>query len=291
MRRPWLLFIELAVIIGMMTLMYYHDAVQLILFKSNAISATVHYILFLILIDFMSRVVKYLYSKSQRMDRLHKNNVHFGIDNIAKLLIGLGLVISLFGFFGIDIKSLLTSLSIVAAAIAIISKEFINDFLIGLYFSFSRNFEINDYVKLADQKGKIVEIGMLKVTLLNDDDDAVIIPNYKIYTYELTNYTKRDIRLMSIDFQLDIKLIEGILLLEEELIASLTGFSEFIEFDSYNLKIVEMKMSYIDLKFQYKLKKVDRDVQKKIRKLTVRKIFDYISTKGAAYGDTMNIEK
>ena len=282
MRKSWLIYLEVVIIIAMMAFMYYHEGIKLILTKSNAINATVQYILFLLLIDFMSRVAKYLYSKSQRTDRHHKNNVHFGIDNIAKLLVGLGLVISLFSFFGVDIKSLLTSLSIVAAAIAIISKEFINDFLIGLYFSFSRNFEINDYVKLADQKGKIVEIGMLKVTLLNDDDDAVIIPNSKIYTFELTNYTKRDIRLMSIDFQLDIKLIQGIEQLEEELISSLTPYSEFIESESYNLKIVEMKMNYIDLKFQYKIKRIDRVLQKKIRKLTVRKIFDFISRKGSS---------
>lgn len=228
----------------------------------------------------MTRIFKFIYSKSQNNSVDQKDNVHFGIDNIAKLLVGIGLIIMLFGIFGIDIKALLTSLSIVAAAIAIISKDFIYDFLIGLYFSFTKNFEINEYVKLADQKGKIIEIAMLKVMLLNDDDDVVIIPNSKIYNCEITNYTKRDIRMMSIDFQLDIKhLEEGVDNLEQELTSSLGDFSEFIESNSYNLKIVEMKKDYLDLKFQYKLKRIDRELQKKIRRQTVRKIFDYVSTR------------
>lgn len=284
MKKILLLSIEFALLCTIFFLRFiFHAEKSNIIDNNGPLNAIINYIIFFIFVDFMTRIFKFVYSKSQNLSLDHKDNVHFGIDNIAKLLIGIGLVIALFGAFGVDIKSLLTSLSIVAAAIAIISKDFIYDFLIGLYFSFTKNFEINDYVKLADQKGKIIEIAMLKVMLLNDDDDVVIIPNTKIYNYEITNYTKRDIRQMSIDFQLNIDAIsEGIDNLEKELITSLKDQAEFIEDDSYNLKIVEMKMNYLDLKFQYKLKRLDRELQKQIRRTTVRKIFDYASSRSQA---------
>ena len=118
-------------------------------------------------------------------------------NNIYRILFSLGLITTVFGFFGIDVRTLLTSLSIVAAAFAIISKEFINDLIIGIYNSFSRDFEIEDYVKIDGQKGKILGIGLLKLRLLNDDDVVVFMPNSKVYASEIVNYTKRDIRLMS----------------------------------------------------------------------------------------------
>ncbi|MFT4566975.1 MAG: MscS family membrane protein [Saprospiraceae bacterium] len=247
--------------------------------SSTILSAAFGYVLFLLIVSLISSSIQYFYSRRRGVSLNYKNNVHFGINNIAKLLISIGFIIALFGAWGIDIKSLFTSLSIVAAAIAIISKEFINDFLIGLYFSFSKDFEINDYVKLEEQKGKIIEIGMLKIRLLNDDDDIVVIPNSKIYANEIVNYTKRDLRLMSIDFQMDISKVDNIVLLEQELISSLMSYSEYIEENSYNLKIVEMKKDYIDFKFQYKLRKLDRDMQRDIRKRTVRRIFNFAASK------------
>ena len=148
-----------------------------------------------------------------------------------------------------------------------------------VFFFFSKNFEIEDYVKIADHKGKIAEIDILKIRILNDDDDLVIIPNSKVYSSEIVNYTKRDIRMMSIDFQLDVKLINSIEDLEEELISSVDEFAEYIEPSSYNLKIIEVKKDYLDLKFQYTLKALDRDMQRQIRRKTVRKILNFISIK------------
>jgi small-conductance mechanosensitive channel len=170
-------------------------------------------------------------------------------------------------------------MSIVAAAIAIITKEYIADFLVGLYFSFSRNFEINDYVRMGEFRGKITELQIFKVRLLNDDDDSVLIPNSKIYNTEITNYTRRDHGLMSVDFELGVSNISTIERLESDLTNSLQELMEFIEPDSFNLRIVEMRKDSVEMKFQYKLKQFDRELQRQIRKKTVRQVFNYIASK------------
>jgi len=92
------------------------------------------------------------------LSRLQRTNFQYGIDNIARVLITLAGVVFIFQLFGVEFRTLLTSISIVAAAIAIISKDYITDFLVGLYFSFSKDFEINDYVRFGEQKGKITEL-------------------------------------------------------------------------------------------------------------------------------------
>jgi MscS family membrane protein len=43
--------------------------------------------------------------------------------------------------------------------------------------------------------------------------------------------------------------------------------------------VVEMKVDYLDLKFQYTLKLVDMDMQRKIRKKMIREVFNFISSK------------
>lgn len=279
MGNTFIVIIEIILLVALTVGKYNSIVLASLTEQHKELDALLSFGFYVILIDFIRRILNYSYARRYKLDSEHKDNFHFGINNIARLLIILGFLVSLFGFFGIDIRTLLTSLSIVAAAIAIITKDYITDFIVGIYFSFSRHFEINDYVQLGEQKGKIIELQMLKVKMLNDDDDVVIIPNGKIYNNEIINYTKRDIRSMSIDFQIDIKAVENIESLELELIQSLNDFEEFIEPKSFNLKIVDMKKDYMDLKFQYTLKKTDRELQRKIRKKTVRQVFNFISGK------------
>lgn len=247
-------------------------------------TTTLRFLFFVALVDAIRRIIRFWYAR-RNPGASGKSNFDYGIDNIARVLIAFGAIVTIFKFFGVDIRTLLTSVSIVAAAIAIITKEYINDFIVGLYFSFSRNFDINDYVKIGEHKGKITELQILKVRLLNDDDDAVLLPNSKVYNSEIVNYTRRDIRLMNIDFELGLQQVSSLETLEEELIEALAEFSDYIEPDTFNLRIVEMKKDYVLLKFQYTLRQFDRDAQRQIRKRTVRQVFNRIAVKTPPTGN------
>jgi len=161
--------------------------------------------------------------------------------------------------------------------VALITRDFLVDLMVGIYLGFSRDYEIGDYVKIGEKRGKIMEIGLFKLKLLNDDDDVVLFSNAKVYASEVINYTRRDIRMMSIDFEIDITRISSIDQLERELVNSLTGFRDYIEAGSYSLKIVEVKRDHLDLKFQYRLRELDADMHKSIRRKTVRQVFSSIT--------------
>ena len=246
----------------------------------NFYQTSLRLVLILLFFNITYGIVKFIYRSRNRLSSILNDSFLNGVRNIFVIASGFAVLVSFFGFFGIDFKTLFTTLSIVVAAIAIITKEFVNDLLVGIYLGFSRDIEINDYVKIAEQKGKIVEIGLLKLKLLNDDDDVLIFPNTKVYSNEIINYTKRDISLMSIDFQVDINRVTTIEDLEKRLIHSLDSLAEYIVQDSFNLKIVEVKKDFLEVKFQYRLKNIDRDLQRKVRKKTVRQALSYI-TKGS----------
>ena len=248
--------------------------------ERNVVYTTLRLLMVLLVLNLVYEVVRLIYRNRNRLhaEILHDSFVD-GLRNVFILVSAAAVGATIFGYFGIDFKTLFTTLSIVAAAIAIVTKEFINDMLVGIYIGFSRDFDINDYVKINGEKGKIVEIGLLKLKLLNDDDDVLIIPNNKFYSSEVTNYTKRDISLMSIDFQISLSKIKGIDELEEELIHSLESYMEFIHPDSFLLKIMEVKKEHLDFKFQYRLKNLDREMQRLIRRKTVRQVLSYITEK------------
>ncbi|WKD84776.1 Miniconductance mechanosensitive channel YbdG [Polaribacter huanghezhanensis] len=280
MNRKWKFVLYPILLIGIIYLKFFNEIASRFIDKYNELQSFIAFLIFYLSVVFVANLAKYIYSKKNKISAGKKNNVHFGIENIANFTVGIAVIIMLISFFsGVNPKDLITSLTIVAAAIAILTKEYIVDFISGIYLSFSNTFEIGDYVKIDHLKGKIVEISMLKVKVLNDDDDIVIIPNSKVHYNEIINYTKRDARFMTVDFQIALKYIDTLEQLEKEIISSLRSFSQYIEPRTYNLKVVEMKVDYLDLKFQYTLKLVDMDMQRKIRKKTIREVFNFISSK------------
>lgn len=206
-----------------------------------------------------------------------RDNLIIGMKNLFTILSVISIFLGLLSIIGFDLKSVFTSLSIVAAGLAIVSKDFITEITVGLINGFSRKIEIDDYVKVGDQKGKIIDLGLQKVTLLNDDDDIVYIPNFKFYNSEILNYTKRDIRRMSVSFQLDLKYLNNIEELEKDLIDAIGEFKDYIEEGSFNLKISEIFKDHLSCKFQYTMKEVNRDLQRQIRKYTLRRIVNRIT--------------
>lgn len=277
MNKKWI-WINSVLLTAILYLKYFNKVSGGYIEGYHFLEATSSFLVFYLAIILLSNIVKFIYSRKHKIPKNQKNNVYFGVDNLARFTATIGFFLYLLSVFGVNPLEFVTSLTIVAAAIAILTKEYIVDYMSGLYLSFSNTFEVNDYVKIADQKGKIVEISMLKVKLLNDDDDLVIIPNSKVHYNEIINYTKRDVRLMSIDFQIALKDIGSIEQLEKEIIASLRSFKQYIEPKSYNLKVVEMKMDHLDCKFQYTLIQVDMDMQRKIRRKTIREVFNFISS-------------
>lgn len=225
------------------------------------------------------QIMETLYRRKDPHTDPKKDNFILGLQNIYYIVVGLAFILLLIGFFGIDFKTVFTSLSIVAAAIAIVTKDFITEILSGIFLSFSKNIRIDDYVKIGDIKGKILDMGLQKITFLNDDDDILFIPNTKVYNSDIINYTQGNQRRMSIDFQIGIAYVDDIEKLEQDMVENLRAYWGYIEDNSYNLKIVDLTKDYIDLKLQYTLKKIDRNLYREIRKKTARRVLNFVKSR------------
>ena len=279
---------ELVVLGGGIYLTYFNDDARLAFLRSGFWNTLLLYVMTIAGLNLLMRLVKWLHRRRNYARRRGVKNFVFGVENIRKLSIAVITIVTVLSLMGIEVKALITSLSIVAAAIAIISKDFVNDLIVGIYYSFTDVFEVGDYVKFHGYKGKVVDIGLLKIRLLNDNDDVVILPNGKVYADEIVNYTRRDVRVMNVDFEMDIKSINNLDVLEEELRMALLPFADVIEENSYLLKIMEVKKDFLELKFQFQLKNMDRQLQRETKRKAVREIFSYVTAHGV--GKELNIE-
>lgn len=272
------LFLELSILVGGIYLVQFDDQLRWLEGRPDFWRVLLYFVMTISLLNVVTRFIKWLYQQQNYAKRRGAKNFIYGVENIRKLMIGGVVIFTIFSLIGIDFRTLFTSLSIVAAAIAIVSKDFVNDLIVGIYYSFTDVFEVGDYVRFYTYRGRVADIGLLKVKLMNDNDDVVILPNGKVYSNEIINYTRRDVRLLSIDFEMDIRAIQNVDTLEKELTECIAEYAEVIEEDSYLLKIVEVKKDYMELKFQFRLKSLDRGRQRDIKRRVVRHVFSYVSS-------------
>lgn len=234
-------------------------------------------VIYLISIELLRSLILFLYRKQKKIKYPNKDNFILGIQNLFVLFYIIGLGYLLLKVANVELSSFIFSVSLVAAALAIISKEFIADILSSMLITFSRELEVGDVIKIADNKGKILDMSLTKTTILTEDDDVIYIPNSKVYLSEIINYTKREIKKTSVGFELPTGAVGDIKKLEQYLLESISDYKKFINKDSFNLRIVEIKKDYFSLKFQYILIIPDHELEKAIRKNVVRYIFNLVN--------------
>lgn len=246
------------------------------IFEVSVLYITAH-----LIISFARLAVVSIYMRKHHMMQDSKDNFIIGINRITSILSFFVFIISCFLFFDVNVKDLFTSISIVAAAIALISKDYVANMINGMIIMFSNQLSLNDYIKIGEHKGKIVDITLINIHLVNDDEDLIFVPNTVVLSSNVVNYTKRRIKKITIDFELHENKLDELGKLEDFLKKGLKEYQGYIKRDSYNLRVVQVAKDAISLKFQFVLLKLNKEIEREIRKKIFHLIVSFIHEKEA----------
>jgi small-conductance mechanosensitive channel len=237
---------------------------------------SIEFVLFITATEVAKHIFQHYYRKRKGLKGNTSDNIIEAVNNLHYIIIFFAVIVTFLSFFDIQIKDLITSLSIVAAAIAIISKDYLSNIISGLITVFTKELEIDDNIQINHHKGKVKSITLSKVVLLNDDDDVVYIPNNVVFSSDFINYSKRKIRKTSIDFELNMHQVKSAEFLENHFRKSLQEYMKYIDESSIYLRIEEIKQEHVAFKFQYTLLKPDRTLEKEIRRKIKREILSLL---------------
>ncbi len=213
-----------------------------------------------------------------------RDNFTIGISHISTVIYFLLAFVILLSLFNISVKEAITTLSLIAAAVVLMTKDYISNLINGMYLTFAKVVTIGDQVSIDGNKGKILDITLTNVHLLNDDDDIIYIPNNKVFSSEIINYTRRELKRTSIEFEVDPLIISDIDGLERRLIEILAPHLHEIQAGTCLLKIVSVKKDVLQLKFQYILNEpLNKDVDKKIRRFFIRRLVKVLQDEAISF--------
>ena len=172
--------------------------------------------LLLRLVDFIAVVLR----NKVRKDGGHRDNqmIVFIRDFLKAILGIIGVLMILNSAFRVDVSSILASLGLAGAALALAAKESIENLIASFVIFFDKPFKSGDYLKVNGIAGTVEKIGLRSTRIRTDQKTYVTVPNKQMVDSVVDNLTLRtqrkgelrlEISLSTPAAQLD-ELIEGI---------------------------------------------------------------------------------
>ncbi len=231
----------------------------------SEIPKTIPLLILIISLYFLKLFIIMIYRKRNKIKQ--KDNFIIGVDTIFYILLSILAFLFLLFLLRVNVKSFFTSISIIAAAIAIVSKDYISNAINGMIIMFNNQFTIGDYIQIGEQKGKIVNISLMNLQLINDVDDLIYIPNNIILTTEVVNFTKGQTHYTSIELLADIHKIESVEEVEKYLYEQVILKHPNVLENTFKVRTIYVKNDSISLKAEAKLKSIEGNEERQFRRM------------------------
>ncbi|MGL4797708.1 MAG: mechanosensitive ion channel family protein [Paraclostridium sp.] len=152
-----------------------------------------------------------------------KYNLDRGIANfISYAVYGIGIIalsMTCLEMIGFPVQSFMTvmvsMLGVVGLSLGLAFKEILSNLGAGMIILFFKPFKTGDYIAGSGVEGSVSDIQIFSTVLKTPDNKAIIVPNSKLTSDNIINYTHQEKRRIDFSFDVaydsDIKLVKKVL--------------------------------------------------------------------------------
>jgi MscS family membrane protein len=196
-------------------------------------------------IDFISLVVK---EKARLTGGIKDHQlVVFFRDFLKVVIVIIGVLMVLGMAFGFEVSKLWTGLGIAGAALALSTKESIENLIASFIIFFDKPFMVGDALKVNSISGTVEKIGLRSTRIRTDQKTYVTVPNKQMVDSIVDNLTLRTYRKTELRLQFDSSTLAGTinsfvedcrkLLLDNPVISDATVFLNDISGTAFQVNI------------------------------------------------------
>lgn len=275
-RKVVYFFLKLVLLIAGIVLKFkYPDQFNELRAEGNVLPTLLYYLIGILIVSSVRILMVNLYLKRRQKESDFKDNYILGINRLANILSVFVTFLAVLYYFEIDPRGFLTSISIVAAAIAITFREYIVNSINGIIWMFSNQFSLKDYIKVGDYEGRIMDINLMNVVLLNDEDEIVYVPNSLMAASTIVNSSKKDFKKLSFDFEMLPETLGDIDHFEDYLVESLKAEFKDINLENFSLKVDMIKKDAVALKLRITVDRRQKNLERPVRRFINKSILGY----------------
>jgi len=159
------------------------------------------------LVDYISLVLR----RKARKDGGHRDNqlIVFIRDFLKAILGIIGILIILNSAFRVDVSSILTSLGLAGAALALAAKESIENLIASFVIFFDKPFKTGDFLRVNAISGTVERIGLRSTRIRTEQKTYVTVPNKQMVDSVVDNLTLRTQRKGELRLELSLSTSAG----------------------------------------------------------------------------------
>ena len=212
-------------------------------------------------------VLVYVYLRSN-VPNPKQSSVVLAINRIATLLKGTVFVVACFLLFDLKWNDFFATFSLVAVATVLITKDYISNTINGLINMMADRLSLGDYVKVGKYEGKVVNITLSNVYLVDEEDHLITIPNNTVFAADIINHNKQRAGRVAVPFE--IKPTQAVDELEQQLREFMRPHDHLVKPESYELIVKQLTTDTIHCIFTFTLLKPNYERALELKKHLLR---------------------
>lgn len=196
---------------------------------------------------FIGIIEEYLQVYAQKTESKYDDQLIPLLKSLIKIVFFIVAVLVVLSNLGYNISALLAGLGIGGLAIAMASKDIVENFLAGIVIFVEKPFKMGDILKTSDGLGVVEEIGIRSTRVRTFDGTIIVVPNRTLSSNAVENITERPTRkenfVIGLTYGTSVskmkkakEIIAKILEKKEDVIAE-TKFIAFESFGDFSLNI------------------------------------------------------
>ena len=155
--------------------------------KREIIAPIIVIVICFLLCALSKRIVNKIFNlKSKRINDNKKKTIVNLINNIVRFAIIVISILVILEIYGIDTKSMVTSLGVVGLVTGLALQDVLKDFIVGMTIIFEGEFLVGDWVSINGFKGEVLPSNLRTTRLKSYTGEVKIISNRNIT--EIINY-------------------------------------------------------------------------------------------------------
>lgn len=138
---------------------------------------------------------------SHALNRSDMDGIASGfLGSVIKIILYVLLAVIILSLLRVPMDSIVAVLISSSMAVALALKDSLSNVAGGFIISFAKPIKAGDVVEIDGSKGKVESVGMLYTKIVTHDNVSIYMPNGKVSSSKIMNYTEKEIRRINIAF-------------------------------------------------------------------------------------------
>lgn len=135
---------------------------------------------------------------SKKIDK----TIYRTLSYVAKVGLKVLVVIALIGYVGIDTSAITALIASLGVGIGLAINGTLSNLAGGILILITRPFKDDDYIDACGYSGTVEDIRICHTKLRTTDNKVIYLPNGKLSTSEIVNYSEKDLRRVDLTFSI-----------------------------------------------------------------------------------------